>query len=184
MSEIFDWQHEKVRDRLATRLRTDLKPWLDDHDLSSRLSADTIHKHLLAALDFVGERPDGYVMARFLEDNRSWPANQWLVAITSTAAKLRDRAIQELEDGARPKPKLVMPQLDKDGLYPPYTRFLFKGAVYVILGCDFFGYAIVRQEDLGKGPGVVLRSSRAATNDLVKEYYQSGRAAADDDLAF
>lgn len=164
-----DWQDGRVIERLIQKLTKEIAPWITTNSLTS-LSLASTREHLEAAVKFSGSVLDGYVMARYLEDKRNWPANQGLVACLQGAHRWRELAIEEITAELRPKPNFVRPEM-VDGWYPIGTRFslLVSDSEYEIVSRDGNRYLCNRWLN-----GQLERQEtgdRDHCNGLIKEHY-------------
>lgn len=126
--EPIDWQSAEVINRLLTRLMDELYHWREKHHRGHRDEAD--RADLQRALRFAGEQADGFQMARYLEDSKSWPANQDLVVILKDTRHFRDQTIKEIEQERHPPHPFADPPP-----WPVGTRFIdFDTTVYEICG--------------------------------------------------
>lgn len=87
----------KVRAELVEQLAAPARIW--GHGDAPRMPRSYPHyeRDLHEALDYTGQFLDGYVMARYLEEKRHWPADQDLVAILGMAKELLAGIVADLE---------------------------------------------------------------------------------------
>ncbi len=78
----------KVRGELVIQLAAPARIWGQGDAPHMPKNYPHYERDIRDALDYAGQFLDGYVMARFLEEHRHWPADQDLVAILGMAKEL------------------------------------------------------------------------------------------------
>jgi hypothetical protein len=78
----------KVRGELVIQLAAPARIWGQGDAPHMPKSYPHYERDIRDALDYAGQFLDGYVMARFLEEHRNWPADQDLVMILGMAKEL------------------------------------------------------------------------------------------------
>lgn len=99
--ETIDWQHPEVKTRLVAWLKDELRGWRSDWIASA---TDTrVESDLTRALDYCGERIDGYEMGKYLEISRQWPMDAGAVHILHLATSHRIQIIGDVKRERTPK---------------------------------------------------------------------------------
>ena len=160
-----EWDDPDVTARLIEMMISETAAWRDKNGVVlPHWGPEKLSHNLAAALDYAGERVDGYALGHFLEIHCHWPTDQELVSALAKTRNHRDAILVEF-NGSAFNDKAIRKFIK----FPIGTSFELK---YPDVGKEGWRYYIT--EDHDNLYNIIHRESgtlhKAVLHEILQEY--------------